>query len=120
MDKSKHKAKRRARRVTGQRKRIAGAPDRPRLAVYKSLNHIYAQVIDDLAGRTLASASSRDASLALAKTGNAAAAAAVGAALAEKAKGAGVSTVVFDRAGFRYHGRIKALADAARKGGLKF
>ena len=118
MDKSKHKAKRRARRVTGQRKRIAGAPDRPRLAVYKSLNHIYAQVIDDLAGRTLASASSRDASLALAKTGNAAAA--VGAALAEKAKGAGVSTVVFDRAGFRYHGRIKALADAARKGGLKF
>lgn len=120
MDKNKHKTTRRARRVANARARITGVPDRPRLAVYKSLNHIYAQVIDDLAGRTLASASTRDPSLALAKTGNSAAAAAVGASLAERAKGAGVTAVVFDRAGFRFHGRVKALADAARKGGLKF
>ena len=106
--------------MASSRSRISGKPTRPRLAVYKSLNHIYAQVIDDLAGRTLVAASTRDPALSIAKPGNAAAAAAVGASLAEKAKGAGVTQVVFDRAGFRFHGRVKALADAARKGGLKF
>lgn len=121
MNKNKHKVKRRARRVAATRVRVIGTPARPRLCVYKSLNHMYAQVIDDLAGRTLASASTRDKSASGGgKTGNVAAAAAVGAAVAEKAKAAGVSDVVFDRAGFRYHGRVKALADAARKSGLKF
>lgn len=107
--------KKRERRRRGIRKGILGTPQRPRLAVYRSLRHIYAQVIDDLAGRTLVSASSG-------KTdgSNCAAAAAVGRALAEKAAAAGVRQVVFDRAGFRYHGRVKALADAAREGGLSF
>ena len=117
MDKNKHKQTRRARRVIGIRKRIVGTPERPRLSVYKSLNHIYAQVIDDLAGKTLAAASTVEDGMPD-KTGNAAAAAAVGARIAERAKAAGVAAVVFDRAGFRYHGRVKALADASRKGGL--
>ncbi|MBA4027653.1 MAG: 50S ribosomal protein L18 [Planctomyces sp.] len=121
MDHAKHKRARRERRHVGIRKRVEGTPSRPRLAVYKSLMHIYAQVIDDLAGRTLVSASSLEADLGLGKkTGNAAAAAAVGAALAKRAKDKGVQAVVFDRAGFRYHGRVKALADAARKEGLQF
>ena len=88
---------------------------RPRLSVHRSGRHIYAQVIDDAAGRTLAAAST------LGKTGaTAAAAAEVGKAIAEKAKAAGVTTVVFDRGGFLFHGRVKALADAAREGGLEF
>jgi large subunit ribosomal protein L18 len=120
MDKNQNKQIRRQRRRTGLRKRISGGAERPRLSVYKSLNHMYAQVIDDLAGRTLASASTRDKDLKLEKTGNASAAAAVGSRLAEKAKAKGVSKVVFDRGGFRYHGRIKALAEAARKAGLSF
>jgi large subunit ribosomal protein L18 len=120
MNRQKAKVKRRTHRRIGQRKRIIGAPGRPRLSVYKSLNHFYAQVIDDLSGRTLAAASSVEKDLSLAKTGNAAAAAAVGTRLAERAKAAGVDAVVFDRGGFKYHGRVKALADAARKGGLKF
>jgi large subunit ribosomal protein L18 len=122
MDKNKHKALRRRRRHGGIRKRIQGTPDRPRLAVYKSLKHIYAQIIDDLAGRTLASASSLE-QIQLAdgaRTSNAGGAAAVGALLAERAKSAGITAVRFDRGGFRYHGRVKALADAARKGGLQF
>ena len=90
------------------------------MAVYKSLLHIYVQLIDDLAGRTVASSSTRDKGVKLESTCNKAAAAAVGEALAEKAKKAGVTQVVFDRGGFRYHGRIKSLADAAREGGLKF
>ncbi len=104
------------------RKKICGTPERPRLAVYRSLRHIYAQIIDDLAARTLASASTASPELrkALAKTGNRAAAQAVGKRLAEKALANGIRTVVFDRGGFRYHGRIKALADAAREGGLVF
>jgi large subunit ribosomal protein L18 len=118
MNKNKSKDKRRSRRRAAIRKRIAGTPDRPRLCVYKSLNHFYAQVIDDLAGRTLAAASSKEAGEG--KTGNAASAAAVGAKLAEKAKGAGVTKVVFDRGGFRFHGRVKAFADAARKAGMEF
>jgi large subunit ribosomal protein L18 len=122
MDKNKANAARRQKRRIGIRKRVAGTPSRPRLAVFRSLNHIYAQVIDDLDGRTLAAASSRDkaADLGGAKSGNARAASAVGDAIAKKAKAAGISKVVFDRGGFRYHGRVKALADAARKGGLEF
>jgi large subunit ribosomal protein L18 len=124
MDKAKHKVLRRKRRHTGIRKRVEGLPTKPRLAIYKSLNHMYAQVIDDLAGKTLAAASTLDDELKGAvkdgKTGNSTAAAAVGALVAKRAKAAGVSTVQFDRAGFKFHGRVKALADAARKEGLKF
>lgn len=121
MDKFKHKALRRERRRIGTRKRVSGTPERPRLAVYRSLNHIYAQVIDDLSGTTLASASTRDKAVSVSSgTGNASAAEAVGSAIAAKAKSAGVTQVVFDRGGFMYHGRVKALADAARKAGLEF
>jgi large subunit ribosomal protein L18 len=120
MDKASIKQVRRSRRRVGIRKRVAGTMERPRLSVYKSLNHMYAQVIDDLTGKTIASASTQDKGLSLGKTGNIAAAAAVGAALAERAKSKGVSAVVFDRGGFKFHGRVKALAEAARKGGLKF
>jgi large subunit ribosomal protein L18 len=108
----------RARRKRGIRKRIVGTATCPRLAVFRSLKHIYAQIIDDHNGRTLASASSQQTKLP--KSANKAAATAVGTLLAQKAKEAGVVKVAFDRAGFRYHGRVKALADAARKGGLKF
>lgn len=108
---------RRFRRKRGIRKRLYGTPERPRLSVYRSLNHIYAQVIDDLSGRTLASASSHQAKAA---GGNVAAATEVGKQLAENAKAAGVTQVMLDRNGYRYHGRVKALADAAREGGLSF
>jgi large subunit ribosomal protein L18 len=121
MDKFKHKALRRSRRRTGIRKRVQGTPVRPRLAIYRSLNHIYVQLIDDLAGQTLASASTRDKGVSVSSgTGNVSAAEAVGQAIAERAKSAGVSQVVFDRGGFKFHGRVKALADAARKAGLEF
>ncbi|USN98980.1 MAG: 50S ribosomal protein L18 [Phycisphaeraceae bacterium] len=121
MNKQKHKSLRRTRRRIGTRKRVIGTAERPRLSVYRSLNHMYVQVIDDLSGRTLAAASTRDKDLdAGSSTGNAAAAAAVGKKIAEKAKAAGVSGVAFDRGGFKYHGRVKALADAAREGGLEF
>lgn len=120
MDKQRDKAIRRERRRTGIRKRIEGMPDRPRLSVYKSLNHMYAQVIDDMRGTTLAAASTVEKDLKAGKTGNSQAAAAVGSRLAERAKAKGVTKVVFDRSGFRFHGRVKALADAARKGGLQF
>ncbi len=120
MDKATNKVKRRERRRIGIRKRIGGTGERPRLSIYKSLNHMYAQIIDDLAGRTIVSASTSDKDVKLEKTGNSAAAAAVGARLAEKAKAKGVSKVVFDRGGFKYHGRVKALGEAARKAGLKF
>ena len=100
------------------RKKISGTADRPRLTVFRSAQHIYAQLIDDLAGHTLASASSLGDS---ALKGNASEkSAAVGKKLAENAKKAGIESVVFDRNGFRYHGRVKALADGAREGGLKF
>jgi large subunit ribosomal protein L18 len=118
MNKNTAKTKRRARRRVKIRRRISGTSERPRLSVYKSLNHFYAQVIDDLAGKTVAAASTKETGEA--KTGNSAAAAAVGIKLAEKARAAGVADVVFDRAGFKFHGRVKAFADAARKGGLKF
>jgi large subunit ribosomal protein L18 len=106
--------KRRHRRV---RKAIVGTPERPRLAVYRSNRHIYAQVIDDFAGRTLAAASS----LSVADGGDRKSTAkAVGAAVADKAKAAGVTRVAFDRGGFMYHGRIQSLAEGAREGGLEF
>lgn len=120
MNKNAAKDSRRARRRIGIRKRISGTNERPRLAIYKSLNHIYAQIINDLDGKTLVAASTNDKGLKLEKTGNSAAAAAVGSALAERAKGAGIKAVVFDRGGFKYHGRVKALGDAARKAGLSF
>ncbi|MDA1007956.1 MAG: 50S ribosomal protein L18 [Planctomycetota bacterium] len=120
MDKNKVKTVQRLRRKRGLRKTLGGTPDRPRMSVYRSLNHIYVQVIDDYAGRTLASASTRDIDLTDGKTGNVSAASSVGKAIAERSIKAGLSAVVFDRNGFRYHGRIKALADAARGAGLKF
>jgi len=108
-----------------QRKRIAGTTERPRLSVFRSLSHIYAQVIDDLSGRTLASASSVDASIKAAfaggiSGGNIKGAEAIGKAIAERSLEKGITRVVFDRAGFLYHGRIRAVADAARKAGLEF
>ena len=102
------------------RLRLEGTPSRPRLAVFRSTTNIYAQVIDDSAGRTLASASSLEKEIRGAKSTKSAAAAVVGRLVAERAKAAGVGAVVFDRAGFRYHGRIRALADAAREAGLEF
>ncbi|MEM1099366.1 MAG: 50S ribosomal protein L18 [Planctomycetota bacterium] len=118
MEANKLKTLRRSRRKAGLRKRLFGTPDKPRLTVFRSSKHVYAQVIDDLSGKTLASASSVAAKLGKGYDTNAAAA--VGKDLAEKAKAAGVETVAFDRNGFKYHGRVKALADAAREGGLKF
>ncbi len=120
MDKNTLKATRRSRRRIGIRKRVSGTAERPRLSIYKSLNHIYAQVINDLDGTTVAAASTCEKSVKGAKSGNVKAATDVGTRLAEAAKKAGVSAVVFDRNGFRYHGRVKALADAARAAGLKF
>lgn len=104
------------------RKRVIGTPARPRLSVFRSNQHIYAQVIDDEAGKTLAAASTADSEVkpAIEKTKKTDAAARVGAALARRARAAGVSAVIFDRGGFKYHGRVKALADAARKEGLDF
>ncbi len=110
-------------RRTRVRARLARTGNgRPRLSVFRSSKHIYAQVIDDAAGRTLAAASSLDESLRPSlKTGaDKAAAGAVGKLVAERAKAAGVTAVVFDRGGYLFHGRVKALADAAREGGLEF
>jgi len=108
-----------------QRKRIAGTQERPRLSVFRSVTHIYAQVIDDLSGRTLAAASSVDGDVkkTFAKDvrgGNLKGAEAIGRAIAERAIQKGIKRVVFDRTGFLYHGRIRAVADAARKAGLEF
>ncbi len=102
------------------RRTLRGVAARPRLAIYRSLKHVYAQVIDDIAGRTLVSASTQDKDLGLKYGGNIESAKAVGKLVAERAKKAGIETVVFDRGGHRYHGRVKALADAAREAGLKF
>jgi large subunit ribosomal protein L18 len=104
------------------RMRVEGTSERPRLCVYRSLGHIYAQVIDDRSGKTLVSASSIDAETkkGLKGGGNVAAAKVIGKTIAERAKSAGVSKVVFDRGGYKYHGRVKALADAAREAGLQF
>ena len=112
----------RIRRHTRVRKSVSGTPIRPRLNVFRSASHIYAQVIDDVAGKTLAAASDVDKELAPALAGKPKTerAKAVGQAVAERAKAAGVELVVFDRGGFQYHGRVKALADAAREAGLGF
>jgi large subunit ribosomal protein L18 len=123
--KIKTKTDRRRRIQLRQRKRIAGTEERPRLTVFRSDSHIYAQVIDDLHGRTLASASTVDAALkgTLPKDvgrGNIKGADAVGRAIAARAIEKGIKRVVFDRSGFLYHGRVRAVADAARKAGLEF
>ncbi len=104
------------------RTKVVGTPERPRLCVFRSLNHIYAQVIDDRTGRTLASASSLDKEMRkqLKGGGNVAAAKVVGKAIAERARAAGIEQVVFDRGGYKYHGRVQVLAEAAREAGLKF
>jgi len=122
MDRIRQKIVRRKRRRRHVRKRVSGTLQRPRLTVFRSLKNIYAQIIDDSTGRTLASASSRDKDLRESVGGgsNAAAASKVGAALGERARSSGVEAVAFDRNGYRYHGRVKALADAAREAGLKF
>jgi large subunit ribosomal protein L18 len=112
----------RERRHDRVRKKVTGTTQRPRLAVYRSEHHIYAQVIDDSAGRTLAAASSLDKGLKseLPYGGNVGAAKRVGQLVAERAKEAGIQHVVFDRGGFKYHGRVAALAEGAREGGLEF
>jgi large subunit ribosomal protein L18 len=119
------KADRRERIHLRQRKRITGTPERPRLSVFRSVSHIYAQVIDDLSGKTLASAASTEPALKgsfakEARGGNKKGAEAIGKAIAERSIGKGIKRVVFDRGGFLYHGRIRAVADAARKAGLEF
>ncbi|HVA75229.1 MAG TPA: 50S ribosomal protein L18 [Acidimicrobiales bacterium] len=112
----------RARRHYRVRKKVAGTAERPRLAVFRSNKHITAQVIDDRSGRTLAAASTVEKDLrgSASGTGNKAAATTVGRLVAERAKAAGVTAVVFDRGGFLYHGRVAAVADAAREAGLEF
>ncbi|MFM7270485.1 MAG: 50S ribosomal protein L18 [Actinomycetes bacterium] len=110
----------RQRRHLRVRKKVRGTAARPRLAVFRSAKHIYAQVIDDVSGRTLASASTMETDLRSGATGNVAAATKVGERVGERAKAAGVTGVVFDRGGYRYHGRVAAVADAARAAGLEF
>jgi large subunit ribosomal protein L18 len=110
----------RARRHTRVRKRVSGAPARPRLVVTRSARHTFAQLIDDVAGHTLAAASSLDADVRAVDGDKKAKARKVGELLAQRAAQAGVTAVVFDRAGYRYHGRVAALADGAREGGLQF
>ena len=102
------------------RQKVYGTPERPRLNVYRSGNHIYAQIIDDVAGHTLASASTLDKSLNLTSTQNKEAAKVIGELIAKRALEKGIQEVVFDRGGFIYHGRIKELAEGAREAGLKF
>ncbi len=116
------KHKRRVRRKRGIRKRVYGTTDCPRLTVFRSLKHIYAQIIDDDQGVTLCEVSTRSKDLrdGLKSGGNADGAKLVGSALAERAQSKDIGKVCFDRNGYRFHGRIKALADAAREGGLKF
>lgn len=122
MDAAKKKDAGRRRRRRRVRKRVEGSPERPRLSVFRSLNHFYAQVIDDVAGRTLAAASSlsREVRGKMKSSGGIDAAKAVGELLGKNAKEAGIAKVAFDRNGYKYHGRVKAFADAARKAGLEF
>lgn len=122
MNRSEERTESRRRIRSRVRRRVKGSGERPRLAVFKSGKHIYAQVIDDDAGKTLVAASSRDKDVKgkLKSGGNVAAAKEVGGLVASRAKQKGIEKVVFDRGGFQYHGRIKALADAAREAGLKF
>jgi large subunit ribosomal protein L18 len=123
--KIKTKEDRRTRIKHRIRKRVSGTTERPRLTVFRSLAHMYAQVVDDRTGRTIASASSVEPNVKAsfaggARAGNKAGAEAVGRAIAERLKAQGITRVVFDRNGFLYHGRIKAIADAARQAGLEF
>jgi large subunit ribosomal protein L18 len=120
VDHAKKKRDGRLRRHRRVRKSLRGTPDRPRLAVFRSNRHITAQVIDDFDGVTLVAASTVEADLRSGDGGNIEAATNIGKLVAERAKAAGVTTVVFDRGGFRYHGRVAALADAAREAGLEF
>ena len=123
MAKTNRRQAARVRRKKSIRKKIRGTADRPRLSIFRSANHIYAQVIDDTTGTTLAAASTLSPELKPqleGHSGNVEAAKKVGALVAEKARGAGVEQVVFDRGGFLYHGRVKALADSAREAGLVF
>ena len=122
MDQQKAKHRRQLRRQRHVRRNITGTVERPRLSVFRSSKHIYAQLIDDLAGVTLAAASSQVAGVkkSAAYGGNSKAAKEVGKHLAEVAKGKGIAKAAFDRGHYRYHGRVKALADAAREGGLQF
>jgi len=117
---SKDKVEARKRRHRRVRKKVVGTQDRPRLNVFRSVNHIYAQVIDDFSGKTLAYASSIDKELKDSAGGNINSAKVVGALIAQRAVDKGIKDVIFDRGGYVYHGRVKALADAARDGGLKF
>ena len=122
MDKAKAKRLARLRRHARVRKHVGGSPERPRLCVFRSLRHVYAQIVDDTRGHTLAAASTLDADVRAESNGKdkRGQAAAVGTVLARRAQAAGVSRVVFDRGGYLYHGRVEALAKAARKGGLEF
>jgi large subunit ribosomal protein L18 len=112
----------RHRRHARVRESLSGTPERPRLNIFRSLNHIYAQIIDDTVGRTLVSATDVETEIKSKKDGKkkSEVAGLVGEALAKKAKEKGIESVVFDRGGFKYHGRVKAFAEAARKGGLTF
>jgi len=112
------KTQRRLRIKRGIRNKISGTPDRPRLSVYKSNKNIYAQIIDDLKGHTIVASSSKE--IGSVGNPNVEVSKNVGKKLAEKAKEQGINTIVFDRSGYLYHGRIKALADGVREGGLKF
>jgi large subunit ribosomal protein L18 len=116
---AQHKREARVRRHRRVRKKVQGTAERPRLAVFRSNKHITAQVIDDRAGRTIAAASTTEADLGLSATGNKDAATKVGQLVAERAKAAGVTKVVFDRGGNLYHGRVAAVAAAAREAGLE-
>lgn len=118
--KSADRRRARIRRHRRVRKNVIGSAQRPRLAVFRSARHIYVQVIDDTTGRTIASASTLDASLKGSKDAKKDNAAKVGALIADRVKAAGVTKVAFDRGGYAYHGRVAALADAAREGGLEF
>jgi large subunit ribosomal protein L18 len=122
MNETMRKQIRRLRRKRHVRKNVTGTGDRPRLTVFRSHKNIYAQIVDDMVGRTLVAASTMDKPLCeqLRTGGDKAAAQAVGSALAQKAVQAGIRKVVFDRNGFPYHGRVRELAEAARKGGLEF
>jgi len=124
MIKKVSRAVQRQKRHYKMRRYLSGSPTRPRLSVFKSNKHIYAQIIDDVAGKTLASCSTQDTAFAQAQklksTSNVDAAKAVGTEVANRAKSLGIEAIVFDRGGYIYHGKVKALADAAREAGLKF
>jgi large subunit ribosomal protein L18 len=116
----KSRSELRYRRHLRVRQRVAGTAERPRLVVFRSLKHIYAQLVDDARGVTLMAVADSSEGVSPEGTGKVARAKAVGKTLAEKAKAAGITSVVFDRAGYRYHGRVQAVADGAREGGLEF